>query len=156
MAEPFVHSPRQVQVPSFKTRNGLLQPAFISSRPSTSQPSEVSFDSLPGGQRCGCRGCRGSGGLPDKDALSHPPLQPLLLPTNQLTSGEEEGEETERGGKKKKAVRDGGKTLNLWKTAAHLFFFQLCLTPGWHTLLFAAGLGEHRMLFPISKINKKN
>lgn len=80
--------------------------------------------------------------------MSYPTLQPLLLPTNQLTSEEEEGKETERGGKK--AVRDGGKTLNLRKTVAHLFFL-LCLAPGWHTLLFAAGLGEHRMLFPIYK-----
>lgn len=63
---------------------------------------------------------------PDKDHLSYPTLQPLLLPTSQLPSGEEEGEETERGGrknKKRKAVRDGGKTLNLQKTVAHLCFF---------------------------------
>lgn len=42
---------------------------------------------------CRARGCQGSGGLQDKDALSHPTLQPLLLPTNQLTREEKEEEE---------------------------------------------------------------
>lgn len=114
MAELFIHLPRQVQVPSFKTRNSLLKPAFISFQPSASPCSEVSFDSLPRWPALGLPwrawGCRGSGGLLDKDALSHPTLQTLLLPTNQLTKKEkkeEERGETERGLKKKPLGMEG-------------------------------------------------
>lgn len=59
---------------------------------------------------CRAWGCQGSGGLPDKDALSHPTLQTLLLPTNQLTKEEkeeEEGGETERIKKKKQLGMEG-------------------------------------------------
>lgn len=100
-------------MPSFKTRNSLLKTAFISSQPSASLCWEVSFDRLPGQPAlrlpCRAQGCQGSGGLLDKDASSHPTLQTLLLPTDQLTKKEKEEEEedrgeTERGLKKKKKL----------------------------------------------------
>lgn len=68
--EPAIHSSRWVQVPSFHTRKGLLEPAFISSWPPTSHCSEVSFEAVPGCECCGCCllqphyiGAMGSGGL---------------------------------------------------------------------------------------------
>lgn len=136
--EPAIHSSRWVQVPSFHTRKGLLEPAFISSRPPTSRCSEVSFEAVPGCECCGCCllqphciGATGSGGLWTRMPLVlYPPLQPLL--------GErgEEGEESERG---EKAVRDGGKSLNLRKAAPHSAsppsLGSVSHRGGWHTML---------------------
>lgn len=80
---------------------------------------------LPGGAG-GQEGC-GQGCF-----VLNPPLQPLLVPTSRA------GRREKRGKEEKKALRDGGKSVNL-RSRGLTSFSQLRLAPGWHPLLLAAG-----------------